>query len=86
MREQERWAVAVHQRAMKRMELADKRADKFDQQLQATRKLAQTGIKLVSQLASETRELKRSQKAFLDSLRNGRNGHSHKSWTTPRGG
>lgn len=64
-------------RAEKRMELADKRMDKFEQKLEATRKLVEAGIKMVSRLASDTRELKRTQQAFLASFRNGRNGHSH---------
>ena len=53
------------------------RQDRFDRQLQATRKLVEAGIKLVTQLAKDTRELKQSQKAFLDSLRNGGNGRAH---------
>jgi hypothetical protein len=70
---------AAHRRAMERMDRADKRMEKFDAQLQATRKLVEAGIKMVRGLAADTRELKRSQKAFLDSFRNGRNGHSDKS-------
>ena len=64
-------------RAMERMDRADKRTEKFDQQLQAMRKLVEAGMKIVSQLAADTRELKRSQKAFLDSLRNSGNGRRH---------
>lgn len=60
--------------AEKRMELAEKRMEKSDQQIQATRKLVMAGMKIVSQLAADTRELKRSQKAFLDSLRHAGNG------------
>ena len=59
----------------KRFELADNRMDKFEQKLEATRKLVEAGIKLVTKLSVETRELKRSQKAFLDSFRNASNGH-----------
>jgi septal ring factor EnvC (AmiA/AmiB activator) len=62
------------ERAEKRAEAADKRMDRFDKQLQATRKLVEYGMKIIVGLAKDTRELKRSQKAFLDSLRNGRNG------------
>ena len=62
------------ERGEKRAEAADKRMDRFDKQLQATRKLVEYGMKIVVNLAQDTRELKRSQKAFLDSLRNGRNG------------
>jgi uncharacterized protein YbaP (TraB family) len=78
----------AHRRAMERMDKADARAaenhrramermEKFDQQLQAMRKLVEAGIKIVSQLAADTRELKRSQKAFLDSLRHAGNGRRH---------
>lgn len=59
-----------HQRAMDRM-------DRFDRQLQATRRLVEAGIKLVAQLTRDTRELKQSQRAFLDSLRNAGNGRKH---------
>ena len=67
-------AAKNYRRAMKRMELAEKRMEKSDQQIQATRKLVIAGMKIVSQLAADTRELKRSQKAFLDSLRHAGNG------------
>ena len=70
-------AAENHRRAMERMDRADKRMEKFDQQLQALRKLVEAGMKIVSQLAADTRELKRSQKAFLDSLRNSGNGRRH---------
>jgi len=77
-------AAENHRRAMERMDraekraaLTDKRMEKFDQQLQAMRKLVEAGIKIVSQLAADTRELKRSQKAFLDSLRHTGNGRRH---------
>jgi hypothetical protein len=53
------------------------RQDRFDRQLQTTRKLVEAGIKMVTQLAKDTRELKQSQKAFLDSFRNGGNGKPH---------
>jgi hypothetical protein len=69
---------ATDERFKQRMEAADQRMDKFDKQLQATRKLVQAGIKLVSTLAADTRELKRSQKEFLDSFRNGSNGSRHR--------
>ena len=64
-------------RAEQRMDRAEQRMEKFEQQLQATRKLVEAGLKIVSRLATDTRELKRAQKAFLDSLRNGRNGRKH---------
>ena len=53
------------------------RQGRFDRQLQATRKLVEAGVKLVTQLAKDTRDLKQSQKAFLDSFRNGGNGRTH---------
>jgi len=61
----------------KRMDEADRRTEKFDLKLEAMRRLVEAGIKMVSRLAADTRELKRSQKAFLDSFRNGRNGRRH---------
>jgi len=64
-------------RAIERLELAEKRMEKFDQQLPATRKLVIAGMKIVSHLAADTRELKRSQKAFLHSLRHAGNGRRH---------
>jgi len=63
--------------ADRRMELANQRGDKFDLKLEATRKLVEAGIKIVSRLAADTRELKRSQKAYLDFLRNAGNGRRH---------
>jgi hypothetical protein len=56
------------------MDRADQRMEKFDRQLQAMRKLVEAGIKIVNRLAADTRELKRSQKAFLDSRRNAGDG------------
>ena len=53
------------------------RQDRFDRQLQTTRKLVEASVRIVTQLAKDTRELKRSQKAFLDSFRNGGNGRTH---------
>jgi copper oxidase (laccase) domain-containing protein len=67
----------AHRRAMERMDRAEKRMEKFDLKLEAMRRLVEAGIKMVSRLAADTRELKRSQKAFLDSFRNGRNGRRH---------
>src|ERR1700719_3210263 len=88
MRDAHRLAIvrtARHDRKMQaldaawraRMDRADQRMEKFDQQLQAMRKLVEAGMKIVSHLAADTRELKRSQKAFLDSLRNSGNGRRH---------
>jgi hypothetical protein len=42
------------------------RQGRFDRQVQTTRKLVEAGVKMVTQLAKDTRELKQSQKAFLD--------------------
>jgi hypothetical protein len=62
---------------------AELRMDKFDKKLEATRKLLEGGIKFVSRLSVEIRELKREvsevsriQKAMLLSHTNGKNGHS----------
>ena len=60
-----------------RMAKYDERMAKFDKRLEATRRLVEAGMKIVSHLAADTRELKRSQKAFLDSLRNSGNGRRH---------
>ncbi len=65
---------AILEAIARRQEHADRRQDRFDKQLQATAKLVAEGIKIVRTLARDTRELKRSQKAFLDSLRHGGNG------------
>ena len=70
-----------HEVAMQRMDRAEQRMEKFDKRLEATRKLVEGGMKIVlrmdSQLASlaeSVKELQKSQKAFLDSLRKGGNG------------
>jgi hypothetical protein len=68
-------AIARRQdRFDKQLQAAAARQDRFDTQLQATAKLVAEGIKIVRTLARDTRELKRSQKAFLDSLRQAGNG------------
>jgi response regulator of citrate/malate metabolism len=58
----------------KQLEAAARRQDRFDRQLQVTAKLVAEGIRIVRTLARDTRELQRSQQAFLDSLRHGGNG------------
>ncbi|MBZ5632366.1 MAG: hypothetical protein LAO55_04490 [Acidobacteriia bacterium] len=70
-----------HEEAMRRLDRAEQRMEKFDKRLEATRKLVEGGMKIVlrmdSQLASLTesvKELQKSQKAFLDSLKKGGNG------------
>ena len=67
-------AAARQDRFDKQLQAAAARQDRFDRQLQATAKLVAEGIKIVRTLARDTRELQRSQKAFLDSLRQGGNG------------
>ena len=64
-----------------RMERAEQRMEKFDLRLEATRKLVEAGMKIVVRmeerhvaLEETVRELAKSQKAFLDSLRKGGNG------------
>jgi hypothetical protein len=59
------------------------RMDDFDKKLQATRKLVEAGIKFVSrlsvenrQLSREVREVSRIQKVMLQSHSNGKNGHN----------
>lgn len=58
----------------KQLQTAVARQDRFERQLQTTARLVADGIKIVRTLAQDTRELKRTQKAFLDSLRHGANG------------
>jgi hypothetical protein len=67
-------AAARQDRFDEQLNAAAARQDRFDKQLQATAKLVAEGIKIVRTLARDTRELKRSQKAFLDSLRRAGNG------------
>jgi septal ring factor EnvC (AmiA/AmiB activator) len=68
-------ATAARQdRFDKQLHATAARQDRFDRQLQATARLVAEGIRIVRTLARDTRELQRSQKAFLDSLRHGRNG------------
>ena len=50
-----------------RMDRAEERSEKFDRQLQATRKLVETGMKVVVRMDQR-------HKAFLDSLKKGGNG------------
>ena len=75
-------------RADQRMDRAEQRMEKFDRRLEATRKLVEAGMKLLLQLGQRQkameaefrqsiRELNKSQKAFLDSLRRGGNGSRH---------
>ena len=82
------WATSAHEKAMARMDKFDRehekamaRMDKFERSLEGVRKLLLIGAKEMVQMRAETRELKRAQKAFLDSLRhrNGGNGRKHRS-------
>jgi hypothetical protein len=68
-------AIARRQdRFDKQLQAGAARQDRFDRQLEATAGLVAEGIKIVRTLARDTRELQRSQKAFLNSLRQGGNG------------
>jgi DNA repair exonuclease SbcCD ATPase subunit len=73
-------------RAEERMDRAEERMEKFDRRLEATRKLVEAGIKFVVRMEQRhhaemegiresIRELNKSQKAFLDSLRKSGNGY-----------
>ena len=67
-------------KAEARMDRADARMDKFERNLEGMRKLLVTGIKMLTQTQAEIRDLKRAQKAFFESFRNGRNGgNGHKN-------
>jgi response regulator of citrate/malate metabolism len=67
-------SAARQDRVDKQLQASTARHDRIDRQLHATAKLVAEGIKIVRTLARDTRELKRSQQAFLDSLRHGGNG------------
>ena len=60
----------AHEKAIERM-------DKFERSLGGIRKLILMGAKEIQQMRAETRELKKAQKAYFDSLRNGGNGRKH---------
>ena len=64
-------------RAEKRMELAEQRMEKFDRRLEATRRVVETGMKLMVRLNATVNKLAESQKAMLNSMRTGGNGHAH---------
>ena len=72
------------ERAEQRMEHAEQRMEKFDRRLEAMRKLVEAGMKIVTRMGQRQqameeaiRDLAKSQKAFLDSLRKGGNGSRH---------
>src|SRR5260370_1006910 len=80
-------------RGEERMDRAGERMDKFDKQLQVTRELVETGMKMlvrlgarVDHLTATVNDLARTQKAFLRGMGNGKNGHngSPPSRVTPR--
>jgi len=64
-------------RAEQRMDRAEERMEKFDKRLEATRKLVEAGMKIVLQLGQQQKELEKSLKAFVDSLKRGGNGSRH---------
>jgi DNA repair exonuclease SbcCD ATPase subunit len=69
---EERWA-----KNEERWARTDARMAITDKQLQATRKLLEGGIKFVSRLSLEIREVSRLQKAMLRSQGNGHHGRKH---------
>lgn len=78
-------------RAEKRMKMAEQRTEKFERRrgnadqrmetfgrrLEATRKVVETGMKLMVRLNANVNKLAESQRAMMDSLRIGGNGHTH---------
>lgn len=74
----EKRSEADHQKAMKRVEAAEKRMEKFDQRLEATRRLVEAGMKIVVRLDRRQGDLEKTQKAFMDWLRKGGNGNGRK--------
>lgn len=74
-------ADARMDRAEERMDRAEERMKVFDKRLEATRKLVQAGMKIVVQngihikaMSADIREMKKTQQAFIDSLRRSGNG------------
>jgi len=70
--------------AEQRTEHAEQRMEKFDRRLEAMRRLVEAGMKIVTRMGQRQqameeaiRDLAKSQKAFLDSLRKGGNGSRH---------
>jgi hypothetical protein len=71
----------MHAQFNERMERAEHRMEIFDRRLEAMRKLVEAGMKIVTRMGQRQqameeaiRDLAKSQKAFLDSLRKGGNG------------
>jgi hypothetical protein len=67
-------SIRSFERAKQRMKLAEERMDRFDKQLQATRKLVELGMRILVRLESRMDDLAKFQKTFLASRSNGRNG------------
>jgi predicted nucleic acid-binding Zn-ribbon protein len=59
-----------------RMEKFELVMEKFDRRLEATRKVVETGMRLMVRLNVTVNKLAESQKAMMDSLRTGGNGHA----------
>jgi exonuclease VII small subunit len=71
-------------RSEQRLERSEQRMEIFDRKLEAMRKLVEAGMKIVTRMGQRQqameeaiRDLAKSQKAFLDSLRKGGNGSRH---------
>ena len=63
--------------AMRRMELAEKRMQKFDQRLERTWKLVECARRIVADLGRTHAALEKSQKAFMRWSRKNGNGRKH---------
>jgi hypothetical protein len=71
-------------RSEQRLERAEQRMEIFDRRLETTRKLVEAGMKILVRMGQRQqamedaiRDLTKSQKAFLDSLRKSGNGSRH---------
>ena len=68
----------AHQEAMARMDRHERSLDRHERSLEGIRKLLLAGGKMMVKMQAETRDLKKAQKAFFESFRNGRgNGRRH---------
>src|SRR5271167_1572142 len=68
-------AKKAEERMDRAEKLADARGAKFDQRLEATRKLVEAGMKIMVRMNTRLDEIAKSQKQILKSLERGRNGH-----------
>src|SRR5437763_12765218 len=59
-----------------RADRMDTRMDRFDKRLDATRKLVETGMRMLVKLAESQRDTDRKLKLFLGSITKGRNGRT----------